>query len=503
MGRRNCPKTGLGHPCRALTPPMITLGPRAAAGLRGQRNHQPPMTELLANRLWEAALGQLQIQVPRPTFDTWLKETVGLTIDEDRLVVGAPTAFAAEWLGKRMPTLIEETVEHVARRPLEVQFLVHQPQPLEPWQSPLEATASAAARPPVGAPSGTDRRQATALCSRFTFDSFVVGKSNELAHAAAQAAATQPVGVYNPLFIYAGVGLGKTHLLHAIGHAAVHRDLSCLYVSAEQFTNDFISAIRERTTPDFRARYRGVQLLVIDDIQFLGGKEQTQEVFFHTFNDLHNAGKQIVIAADRPPRSLATLHARLNSRFEGGLIADIQPPDLETRLAILRAKATLAHVRVDGEVLEFIARTVQTNVRELEGSLNRVVALAQLTRSPITTELAGRALADLLLARRLTTPHPEHILAVVAEYCQVPASSITGPSRDRKTVAARHLCMYLLREDAEMSLQQIGGLLGGRNHATVVHGIRKVTQTMASSHDMREAILTLREAVHTDLRKSA
>jgi chromosomal replication initiator protein len=307
---------------------------------------------------------------------------------------------------------------------------------------------------------------------RYLFETFVVGSGNRLAHAACLAVAEKPARAYNPLFLYGGVGLGKTHLLHAIGNAGHARGLNVLYVSSEEFTNDMINAIRTHTNQAFREKYRSADVLLVDDIQFIAGKESTQEEFFHTFNTLHGQDKQIIVSSDRPPKSLVTLDERLRSRFEWGLTADIQPPDLETRLAILRSKAERSGRQVPHEILEGIARRVQSNIRELEGALNRILAFADLSGTPLTPQLVDVALADLLPQRRNISP--QKILEAVATFEGIGVDDLIGQNRSAKIAVPRQIAMYLLREINDISFPQIGELLGGRDHTTVMYGIKKI-----------------------------
>ena len=335
-----------------------------------------------ANRIWQAALGQLELEIPRPNFETWLKDTSAQSLDGDTLVVATPSAFAAEALEQSLSAIISRVVERVARRSLSVEFAV-------------AGEALTATQPEARASRPQSRPDGNALRPGLTFDTFIVGDSNKLAHAAAAKVAESPGQAYNPLYIYSQVGLGKTHLLHAIAHSLVEKGLEILYVSSERFTNDYIKAIRAGTADQFRERYRSTDALLIDDIQFIASKEQTQEGFFHTFNELHMSGRQVVVTGDEPARK-SLLEERIVSRLEGGLVVDIQPPDLETRIAILESKAYVLKVDVPVMVLELLARRSLTNVRELEGSLNRVVAYSQLVDSPIDPELATRALSNLI-----------------------------------------------------------------------------------------------------------
>ncbi|MBX5493106.1 MAG: chromosomal replication initiator protein DnaA, partial [Chloroflexi bacterium] len=325
-----------------------------------------------------------------------------------------------------------------------------------------------------------------ALNPKYTFAEFVVGSGNRLAHAACLAVADNPGHAYNPLFIYGGVGLGKTHLLQAIAHHVLRdRNARVLYVSSETFTNELIDSIRQRRGEEFRSKYRHCDVLLIDDIQFIAGKESTQEEFFHTFNAIHGANGQIVLSSDRPPKAIPTLEDRLRSRFEWGLIADIQPPDLETRIAILQNKCAKLEARVPPEVLAYIAQKVQSNIRELEGTLNRVVAHAALTQQPITYELAVAALADVLTDTARHRLRPEAVLDAVARHFNVTLADLQGKARDKRVVTPRHVAMYLLRETTPLSLNEIGTLLGGRDHTTVLHGCEKVAATLDRDSRLR------------------
>ena len=454
--------------------------------------------ELSAAEVWRAALGELQLQLPRNTFDTWLKPTEGISYRDSQFVVEVPTTFAVAWLERRMYQSIQKTVEKVTGGPADIQFQVKAGN-----AGVSNPPARAATLPPQPEPPGEgESTTAPARLSphstfnpRYGFNSFVVGPSNRLSFSAAQAVVEAPGKMYNPLFIYSGVGLGKTHLLHAIGQASADLGLDALYVSSEQFTNEFISAIRNRTTEEFRSRYRSVQVLLIDDIQFMSGKEQTQEGFFHTFNDLHNSGQQIVITSDRPPKTLALLEDRLRSRFEWGLIADIQPPDLETRMAILQSKAEAHQLSISEGIIEFIAKRVQKNVRELEGSLNRVVAYSDLMNVPVTLDLASRVLQDLATDAARHSIDPGRIIDEASHYYKVSTPELLGRSRTKNIALARQVAMYLLTYELEMSPTQIGRLLGGRDHSTVIHGAGKINGGINEDHQLRQDVLTIKEAL--------
>jgi chromosomal replication initiator protein len=336
------------------------------------------------------------------------------------------------------------------------------------------------------------------LNPRYTFDAFIVGNSNRLAHAASLAVAEAPGESYNPLFLYGGVGLGKTHLLHAIGHQGVQTGLAVLYVSSEQFTNEIINAIRYRTTEEFRAKYRSVDILLVDDIQFIAGKESTEEEFFHTFNSLYEMSKQIVICSDRPPKAIVSLEERLRSRFEWGLIADIQPPDLETRMAILRVKADLLGYRVPGDIIAYIAGRVQTNIRELEGCLNRLIAYQQLHRTELTMDVARAAMSSLESDNRETRLNSQQIAQTVAEYYHISLEAMCGKQRDKHIVMPRQIAMYLIRQETQASLLEIGQLFGGRDHSTVLHACEKIGSAVNIDTNLRREIIAIREILLRD-----
>jgi chromosomal replication initiator protein DnaA len=331
------------------------------------------------------------------------------------------------------------------------------------------------------------------LNPRYRFSTFIVGSGNRLAHAASLAVSDAPGQAYNPLFLYGGVGLGKTHLLHALGHKMLEQGLTVLYVSSETFTNEIINAIRFRTTDEFRAKYRSVDVLLVDDIQFIAGKDSTEEEFFHTFNSLYEMSKQIVICSDRPPKAILSLEERLRSRFEWGLIADIQPPDLETRMAILRAKADQMGRDVPDDVMSYIAGRVQSNIRELEGSFNRLLAYADLQGLPLSPETAKTALASIATDGRQRRVSVAEVLAAVAEYYRIPEVDLCGKQRDKHIVVPRQVAMYLMRQETEASLLEIGQALGGRDHSTVLHGCEKIAREINENTSLRKEVLAIRQ----------
>jgi len=451
--------------------------------------------ERSAREIWEAALGELQLQVTKTNYDTWLRETVGLSYQDNQFVLGVPSPFAIEWLEKRLHSLIKKTIIGITGHDIKVRFQIHSAE----HGTAEKGKGKGSTRNPSSAALAVNNRKInpSTFNPKYTFDCFIVGNCNRLAHAAALGVAEKPGGVYNPLFLYGGVGLGKTHLLHAIGHFVSISKLRVLYVSTEQFTNEFIKAIRERKTDDFRQKYRNVDVLLVDDIHFLIGKEQTQEGFFHTFNDLHNGNRQIVITSDRPPRSMPLLEDRLRSRFAWGLIADIQPPDLETRLAILQAKAEGQRVALPREVLDFIARKAHKSIRELEGSLNRVVAFAKLTKAPLTVELASQALTEFADATPRRVLLAVHIIETVAKYFELEPQALTGKGRDKQTALARHITVYLMREETGRPFAAIGRELGGRDHSAILRGYEKIAEEINGSPQLRGDVLEIRELLYS------
>jgi chromosomal replication initiator protein len=439
-----------------------------------------------AQGLWETALSQLQLQVTRPNFDTWLKDTVGMQFADGLFVVGAPNDFATAWLTTKLRPLVAKTLSGIVGEPVDVVFRLANGGPNGGTTTQPLFTPEA-----VPAPSPVRPMPQPRLNPRYTFERFVVGPENRLAHAASLAVSEKPGAVYNPLFIYGATGLGKTHLLHAIGHSAWASHHRVLYATSEQFTNEFVESIRQARTEEFRAKYRYLDILLIDDVQFLAGKERTQEEFFYTLNDLHSASSQIVISSDRSPRLISLLEDRLRSRFEWGLIADIQPPVLETRLAILRAKSLEQRIDLPSDVLHFLAERSKHNIRELEGSFNRIVAHARLLRADITLDIAIQALAP-VTPRERTYPSPDIVIKAVAEYFNLSPEDLCGKSRVREIADARHIGMYLLRDDAHQRTTDIGRLLGGRDHATVIHGLRKIESALANDTQLARQIAEIR-----------
>jgi chromosomal replication initiator protein len=442
-----------------------------------------------AQDIWETALGELQLQVSKANYRTWLEKTKGLRYQDNILTLGVPNTFVAEYLDKNLRSLIEKTLIGVIQSDVKVCFTV------DNLSTSIEAKIAEPVGPlpdiPVVASGNLTR-----LNPKYTFDNFVVSNCNRLAFAAAQGAAEKPgLTNYNPLYIYGGVGLGKTHLLNAIGNAAIHHGTHVLYVSAEQFTNEFVNALRERKMDDFRGKYRRAEMLLIDDIQFISGKEQTEESFFHIFNELRDADRQIALTSNCPPHSIPLIEDRLRSRLEWGLSAGIQVPDFETRMAILTKKAHKEGVNLTPDVLEFIAERIKQNIRELEGSLNRVVAYAKLLRAVVTPELASEALEDIASKQPKVTPSATLLLETVAQYFHLDPLDLRGSKRDKQTTQARQIAMYLMREQTDFSLSKIGRELGGRQPIIVSQAHKKVGANMTADPELKQMVTEIQQKI--------
>jgi chromosomal replication initiator protein len=465
--------------------------------------------------IWQRSVESLADGALSPQNKAWIQLTRPLGLVEDTALLAAPNEFTKELLDTRYRPLIAEALSGQLGRSIRVAVTVEPPEPdadealrgTEPFTDSSGPSQEPAANPGTGRETPSAGRGATEparLNPKYTFETFVIGSSNRFAHAAAVAVAEAPAKAYNPLFIYGESGLGKTHLLHAIGHYALNLSTASRvrYVSSEEFTNDFINSIRDDKAGAFQRRYRDVDVLLVDDIQFLENKERTQEEFFHTFNTLHNANKQIVISSDRPPKQLSTLEDRLRNRFEWGLITDVQPPELETRIAILRKKAAAERLNAPPEVLEYIASKIQSNIRELEGALIRVTAFASLNRQGVDLSLAEVVLKDLI---------PEHggpeitaatIMAATAAYFGLSMEDLCGSSRSRVLVTARQIAMYLCRELTDLSLPKIGQAFGGRDHTTVMHADRKIRSLMAERRAIYNQVSELTNRIKVRARQA-
>lgn len=474
---------------------------------------------MTTQELWNAVLGELELEMSKPNFQSWCKDTFILSMQQETIVVGVPNGFTKQWFEKKYHTLVTTALRRILDHDVKkVSYEVASKQkanqnqeysvadlqkPKEPAVEKKERTEHATVViqkiAPLKNPTTTKEKGAAfGLNPRYTFENFIVGKKNELAHAACLAAADRPGVVYNPLFIYGGVGLGKTHLMQAVGHAVLEAmpDKKLLYVTCETFTNEYIKAVGEGGAHQFKEKYRSVDVLMVDDIQFLAGKEGTQEEFFHTFNFLHQYNKQVILTSDRPPRAIPTLEDRLASRFEGGMIVDVGPPDLETRIAIIEQKCKERRYHISQEVSQFIASNVQNNIRELEGALNRVIGHHQLKNSTPTVDSVKSILSSVSTAPKRGAVTPKKIITTVSEYFDVDEEAVKGSSRKKELVVPRQITMYLMREETHASFPNIGQELGGRDHTTAMHACTKVKRMIEEDEKMEHDIGMIQQRLY-------
>lgn len=444
--------------------------------------------------IWEEALSIIRSKLSKPSYDTWLKTTEAISLDENQIIIQVPNEFSREWLENRYVELIKDTLFQLTNKEYDIYFVT--PQTKDNFADSYQYQQTFLKKHPE---EQVTSNPVTSLNPKYTFETFVVGNSNRFAHAASLAVAEAPAKAYNPLFIYGDVGLGKTHLMQAIGHYILRHSpqSNVVYVSSETFTNELINAIRDDKTTDFRNKYRTIDILLVDDIQFVAGKERTQEEFFHTFNALHEANKQIILSSDRPPKEIPTLEDRLRSRFEWGLITDIQKPDYETRMAILRKKANLENLQVPDEVIAYIANHIQSNIRELEGALIRVVAYSSLTNKMITEELARDALKDILPSTKEREVTTRMIQETVTDYYSLKIKDMTSKTRTQTVAFPRQIAMYLCRELTNASLPQIGEEFGGRDHTTVIHACNKISEKIEQDSSFKNTVEKLIEKIKT------
>ena len=457
---------------------------------------------------WKATLGELELQMTKATFNTWLKDARLLKQEGTSYYIGVRNAYAKDWLENRLQDTILRTLTAITDEEATLVFEVNTDEPKQPQKGGAHssnnkngATATTTATTESKKSGLNATRKFTGslvdesgLRKNYIFSTFIVGTSNRLAHAAALSVAEMPGQTYNPLFIYGGVGLGKTHLLHAIAHRCRDQGLHVCYITSETFTNDLVQSIRSQQMAEFRERYRTPDVLLIDDIQFVAGKESTQEELFHTFNDLHSLGKQVIISSDRPPKAMATLQERLQSRFEWGLMADVQMPDVETRLAILTTKAENRGMYLPNNVLDMIAHQVRHNIRELEGALNKVIAYAQLTGSPIDVQLARMALSDLFSKPDKVTV--DSIIEGVCKYYRINKEALLGSGRSRAVAFPRQMAMYLARTETDASFPQIGSHIGKRDHTTIIHGYEKIAELVETDASVRQDMLAIKASLY-------
>ncbi|WP_297635693.1 chromosomal replication initiator protein DnaA [uncultured Clostridium sp.] len=444
-------------------------------------------------QLWEKTLNIIKGEMSEVSFNTWIKSCEPISMSDTTIKISVPNTFTQDILEKRYKDLVVNSIKASCAKTYKIEFLV---------ASEINAIEETNSNPKVKKEKSEENQNpaddlTTSLNPKYTFDSFVIGNSNRFAHAASLAVAEAPAKAYNPLFIYGGVGLGKTHLMHAIGHYILQNNSKSkvVYVSSEKFTNELINAIKDDKNEEFRNKYRNIDVLLIDDIQFIAGKERTQEEFFHTFNALHDANKQIILSSDRPPKEIPTLEDRLRSRFEWGLIADIQVPDFETRMAILKKKADVENLSVANEVMVYIATKIKSNIRELEGALTRIIAYSSLTNRAITVDLASEALKDIISKKQGKHVTIEIIQDIVASYFNLRIEDLKSQRRTRNVSYPRQIAMYLSRKLTDMSLPKIGEEFGGRDHTTVIHAYEKISDNLNRDESLQHTIEELNKKI--------
>lgn len=453
--------------------------------------------------IWQAVLADFELKISKANFTTWFKNTGIAGYNAGQVVICVPNTFTKSWLEKKYNSDIVKTIERVTNKPVKkIEYKVENLKYIEEKECSMVTEMSSAEEPQsyTTQPAPKALWAKYGLNPKYIFSNFIVGKNNELANAAAQAVIARPGEVYNPLYIYGGVGLGKTHLLQAVGRALLEKNpaIKILYVTSEKFTNEFISAIKEGRGKEFKDRYRNVDLLLIDDIQFIGGKEQTQEEFFHTFNELHQQGKQVVLTSDRPPKAIPALEDRLRSRFEWGMIADITPPDLETRMAILERRSQENNFSLTPELLHLIATTVQNNIRELEGALNKVIAFHQLKNLAPTKDSVKALLTGFEAQSLKKSLTPKELTNIVSEFYDVNVDDITGKSREKRLASPRQIIMYLLREELKMSYPAIGNEMGGRDHTTAMHAHTKIGVDIENNAKLKQEVKAIKERLYVN-----
>ena len=438
---------------------------------------------------WEKAINIIKGELTEVSFNTWIKSINPISLENNSLKLAVPNDFTKGILESRYKDLIVNALKLLTSKKYNIDFIVTTEEKIEENQKNHNNEKSNIV---------VNDEMSTMLNPKYTFDSFVIGNSNRFAHAASLAVAESPAKAYNPLFIYGGVGLGKTHLMHAIGHYILNNNpkSQVVYVSSEKFTNELINSIKDDKNVEFRNKYRNIDILLVDDIQFIAGKERTQEEFFHTFNALYEANKQIIISSDRPPKEIPTLEDRLRSRFEWGLIADIQAPDFETRMAILKKKADVEKLNIPNEVMVYIATKIKSNIRELEGALIRIVAFSSLTNKEISVDLASEALKDIISSKQTRQVTIDIIQEVVANYYNLKIEDLKSARRTRNIAFPRQIAMYLSRKLTDMSLPKIGEEFGGRDHPTVIHAYEKISNNLKKDESLQNAIKELNKRIN-------
>jgi chromosomal replication initiator protein len=461
------------------------------------------------SELWQAALGEIELSISKANFSTWFKNTTILSNENGKIVIGVPNGFAKEWLENKYNTYIFKAIRNFNEDVREISCMIYSPQDAQapqemkkPESMEVPVTMQhhpAAAYNPEIQRQVAQHKQENNINPRYTFENFIIGENNELARAACYAVSQNLGRIYNPLFIYGGVGLGKTHLLQSIGNEVLDKDPArrIKYITAERFASELIDSIRNQTVSDFKSAYQQIDLLIIDDIQFLAGKEKTQNEFFHIFNALYQINKQIVISSDRPPKAIATLEERLRSRFEGGMIADVSRPDLETRMAILKTKTTEKSFYLDDETIKFIAENIKNNIRELEGALNRIIAACEFNKKLPTLAFVQQTLSEIISSGKKKGVQAQHIIEAVAQYYSIDAKDLINKGRKKEVALARQVAMYLMRSELNVSYPGIGSQFGGRDHTTALHAFEKIKKDLENDEKMQEDMSVLRERIYS------
>lgn len=449
-------------------------------------------------QLWETCLGELEVLLSKANFTTWFKNTAIVKIEDDSAIIGTPNSFTKEWLQKKYSKEILDTINKHVDGIQKVDFIINSQKESFLKSSTPTVSSQQKERAAENSSARDEEPEETCLNPKYNFESFVIGESNRLAHAAALAVSKNPGITYNPLFIYGGVGLGKTHLMQAIGNEIKKKDKkkNVIYITSEKFTNEFISLVRKGKAEEFKKNYRNADVLLIDDIQFLAGKESTGEEFFHTFNDLHSRSKQIVMTSDRPPKAIASLEARLVSRFEWGMLADINQPDIETRIAILQNKAAEKDFDIAEDIIHHIAKNIQNNIRELEGALNRIIAHSQLNNKKPTLDDIRSVLGERSIKDKQKSITPREVLQKVARFYDIAEDDILGTRRNKELVFPRQVFAYILREELSLSFPKIGKELGGKDHTTIMHACDKIGNEIKCNDTVKREIESIREGIY-------
>jgi chromosomal replication initiator protein len=446
------------------------------------------------DQLWQAVLGEIELNLSKANFTTWFKNTFISSFEDDQVVICVPNVFTKTWLEKKYHHQITEAVQNVSSKKIKQIFYkveTRKNSPMDDLLKKIKIKKDTTNEEPITI-------NQFGLNARYIFDSFIVGKGNELAHAASQAVAANPGNAYNPLFIYGGVGLGKTHLLQAIGHEVSRHTNKVMYITCEKFTNDYVNAVKSGKAKEFKDRYRNVDLLLIDDIQFMAGKDGTQEEFFHTFNELHQTNKQIVLTCDRPPKSIPALEKRLLSRFEWGMIADIVQPDIETRVAILESKCREKNYSLEAEILYYIANNIQNNIRELEGALNRIIAFHEFNNTQPSIDSTKSVLGSLITSTKTKSVTGKDITEAVSKYFDVEIKDLIGKCRKKDLVYPRQVIMFLMRREINTSYPTIGHEIGGRDHTTAMHAFNKITKDADESERVKQDLESIKQLLYTN-----